>query len=101
MDIAEARALASEQLATLSKLLAPGRPLALFGDEGVVDHGWCFEFPWNTARYVETRNLADILGPGDGPIVVVKSTGDVWVMSSMPDPDIQLATYAAENGIEV
>ena len=52
----------------------------LAGGDIAEEHEWCYVFPWNTARYVETRNIADIFGPGGGPIVVVKETGDTWMM---------------------
>ncbi|GAA2603988.1 YrhB domain-containing protein [Actinomadura fulvescens] len=60
MDIDQARRLAEVHLAENSP---PSRPVALFEDELVEDLGWCFVFPWNTARYGETRDMADIIGP--------------------------------------
>ncbi|MEU5877722.1 YrhB domain-containing protein [Spirillospora sp. NPDC047279] len=96
MDINQARALAEKYL----RENGPQSPsVALFDDEFVHDHGWCYEFPWNTVRFIETRDLADIIGPGLGPIVVVKESGDTWLMGGFPDPDQQLANYAAEHGI--
>ncbi|KAB2343939.1 YrhB domain-containing protein [Actinomadura rudentiformis] len=96
MDIKHARTLAERYLTENSP---PSRPTALFEDDLVEDHGWCFVFPWNTARYVETRNMADIIGPGFGPIVVVKKSGETWMMSGFPPPEQQLSAYAASHGI--
>jgi hypothetical protein len=95
MNLEDARAIAEEKLHGLGH----ARPLALFPDESVRDYGWCYVFPWNTARYLETRDRSDALGPGTGPIVVVKESRDAWFMgSALPHAD-QLDAYAAEHGI--
>jgi hypothetical protein len=96
VTIAQARELAERYLSQFSSAKTP---LALFGDETAEDHDWCYVFPWNTARYVESLNLADSMGPGSGPIVVVRQTGDTWMMGSALPPDEQLAVYAVEHGI--
>ncbi|WP_067822758.1 YrhB domain-containing protein [Nocardia inohanensis] len=64
------------------------------------DHGWCYLFTWNTKRYFETRDIADSMGPGSGPIAVVKATGDAWMLTSAPSFDMQLDRYAREHGID-
>jgi hypothetical protein len=95
MDIAQARVLAEHLLARFS---TAEEPMALYEDESVDDRGWCFIFPWNTARYVKTLDISDSLGPGFGPIVVVKHSGDTWMMNGLPEEG-QLSSYAAEHGI--
>ncbi|GAB0102576.1 hypothetical protein JMUB6875_15440 [Nocardia sp. JMUB6875] len=96
MDEPQARALAADYLDRFS---SEERPLSLYPTSK--DYGWCLTFGWNTQRYLETRNMSDSMGPGTGPIVVVKSTGDVWMLSSAPSFDTQLAKYAAEHDIEL
>jgi hypothetical protein len=97
MDIEQARSLAEQYMA---KLFGSDHRMMVYENEFVTDRGWCFLFPWNTARYAETHDISDALGPGFGPIVVVKQSGDVWMMNSLPEED-QLAEYAAEHGIDV
>ncbi|MEU5860848.1 YrhB domain-containing protein [Nonomuraea sp. NPDC047529] len=95
MDRQQATLLAERYLAGFS---TAEKPLALYGDESVDDLGWCFVFPWNTARFIETRDFADVHGPGYGPVVVVKESGDTWMMNGLPEEQ-QLAAYAARHGI--
>ncbi|APA97233.1 YrhB domain-containing protein [Nocardia seriolae] len=94
MDEPQARALAAQYLEHFS---SEDRPLSLYPTSK--DYGWCLTFGWNTQRYLETRNLTDSMGPGTGPIVVVKSTGDVWMLSSAPSFAQQLEQYAQDHGI--
>lgn len=94
MNELQARQVAEQYLATFSNM---ERPLAL--DPEPEDEGWCFVFEWNTARFYQTEDIADAMGPGSGPIVVVKSTGDRWMLSSTPPFKIQLEEYANKNGI--
>ncbi|WP_157391864.1 YrhB domain-containing protein [Nocardia terrae] len=96
MDEPQARALAANYLEGFS---SAERPLSLYPSSK--DYSRCFTFGWNTQRYLETRNMSDSMGPGTGPIVVVKGSGDVWMLSSTPSFDTQLATYAAEHDIEL
>lgn len=98
MDLKQAWDLAERYLARLS---SEEQPLAFYGEEFVDDEGWCFVFPWNTVRYIETRDIAHVHGPGYGPIVVVKETGDTWMLSGHAPEEDQLAEYAAEHGIDV
>ncbi|WP_405498350.1 YrhB domain-containing protein [Nocardia sp. NBC_00511] len=95
MDEPAARSLAARHLEGIS---SPERLLMLFPSSK--DLGWCFTFGWNTQRYLETRNMSDSMGPGTGPIVVVKSTGDIWMLSSATSFDEQLAAYAQSRGID-
>ena len=94
MDEPTARELAARYLESFS---GQRRTLALYST--VEDHGWCYTFGWNTLRYIETGDIEDAIGPGTGPIVVVKPTGDVWMLSSAPSFDLQLARYSEEHGI--
>jgi hypothetical protein len=96
VNLSQARQLAEQHLSQLS---SEDQSLALFGDDMVDDRDWCYVFPWNTARYVESLNLDDSLGPGSGPLVVVKATGDIWMMGSALPPGDELATYEQEHGI--
>src|SRR5437868_2739577 len=98
MDISQAREIADRLLAKFGE---PANPVALFGNEAVKDAGWCFVFPWDTARYVETRDRRYLLGPGCGPIAVVKESGDAWMMHGATSSDVQLAAYAVEHGIAI
>lgn len=95
MDDSEARAIAARQLEGFS---TDWRPLALYPT--AKDYGWCFVFGWNTKRYLETRNISDSMGPGTGPIAVVKANGDTWMLTSSPSVEDQLTRYADEHGIE-
>lgn len=95
MDAILAREIADSYLSNYSN---SDRPLSLYPDPD--DENWCFVFEWNTTRYYETHDISDSIGPGSGPIVVVKSTGNVWMMSSAPGFDIQLTEYAIANNIQ-
>jgi hypothetical protein len=96
MNRDRARELAAEYLSRFPS----GEQLALFGDDMIEDHGWCYVLPWNTSRYVQSLDLRDSIGPGPGPIVVVKQTGETWMMGSALPPVEQLAIYARDHGIE-
>ncbi|RFS85507.1 hypothetical protein D0T12_10775 [Actinomadura spongiicola] len=90
MDIERAREIA---VAYLAGFASSARPLALFENDLAEDKEWCYVFPWNTAKYVETRVPSDSMGPGAGPVVLVKSTGAVWMLASSPPFEEQLAEY--------
>lgn len=96
MELAEARAAAEAELATMS---SPEHPLRLVEDADVADVGWGWVYAWNTARWFETRDPADLAGPGAGPVVVVKGSGEAFHLSSSPAFDLQLADYAAGRGL--
>ncbi|RVX37916.1 immunity protein 35 of polymorphic toxin system [Nonomuraea polychroma] len=96
MEIEQAKVLAERYLARFS---TAEEPLAFYDDESVDDLGWCFVFPWNTVRYIETRDISHVRGPGYGPIVVVKDSGDTWMMGGFAPEDEQLSAYAAKHGI--
>ncbi len=96
MDPSQARAIALQHLTTMS---ASDAPLALIDDAHVADVGWGLVYAWNTARWFETRDPADAAGPGAGPIVVIKATGEVFHLGSTPAIDEQLADYARRHGL--
>jgi hypothetical protein len=96
MDKDQARIVAARFLA---EKLPSATPLALF-DNDPEDRGWCFLFYWNTAEYVRTRDIAFNIGPGTGPIAVVKATADAWALGSASF-DAQLDDYARRHGIAV
>ncbi len=96
VDVTTARGHAERQLERYS---TPEQPMVLLGPETVRDHGWCYVFLWNTARYAETRDRADSKRPGSGPIVVVKESGDTWTMGTWLPVDMQLERYAEQHGI--
>ncbi|NRQ40223.1 hypothetical protein HII36_51640 [Nonomuraea sp. NN258] len=96
MDFHQAKALAERHLARFS---TAEDPLALYEseDESADDRGWCFVFAWNTVRYLRSRDLSDVHGPGYGPIVVVKASGDTWMLGGYAPEDEQLTAYAKEH----
>jgi len=96
MELAEARVAAQ---AELDRMSSASNPLRLFDDQFATDVGWGWVWAWNTARWFETRNPADSAGPGAGPVVVVKDSGEAFHLVSSPSYDEQLADYAAAHGL--
>lgn len=96
MELADARAAAQAELDSFS---SPGNPLRLVDDADVADVGWGWVWAWSTARWFETRDPADAPPPGDGPVVVVKETGETFHLGSTPAFDLQLAEYAKDRGL--
>ncbi len=96
MELAEARAAAESELAGMA---SPDNPLQLVDDGDVADIGWGWVYAWNTARWFATRDPADLAGPGAGPVVVVKDSGETFHLDSTPSFDIQLAEYATARGL--
>lgn len=94
MTIEEAHRLAQEYL---DGYFPPSDPVLLFPDEAAEDRGWCYVFYYNTKRYLETEDINYALGPGPGPVVVVKANSEVW-MTGGGNPEGQLSAYAAEHG---
>lgn len=95
MELIEARAAAAAYLDSLEA----GEPLRLAtGDEHVADVRWAWVFAWSTAQWFDTG--AGRPPVGGGPIVVVKGTGDTWMLDSITPYDDQLTAYAAEHGFE-
>lgn len=96
MELTEARGAAEAELARISSAAAP---LRLVDDADVADIGWGWVWAWNTARWFETRDPADLAGPGAGPVVVVKDSGEAFHLASSPSFDEQLAEHAARHGL--
>ncbi|MET9311998.1 YrhB domain-containing protein [Kribbella sp. NPDC003505] len=96
MKLTEARTAAAVFLRSIEHT---GEPLRLAGDDQhVADVGWAWVFAWSTAQWFETG--AGRPPVGGGPIVVVKSTRDTWMLDSATPYDDQLSAYAAEHGLE-
>lgn len=74
-------------------------PLRLAETCAVADVGWGFVYPWNTARWFDTRADADAIGPGLGPLVVTKERQEAFFLLSAPSVDEQLASYALACGL--
>ena len=49
---------------------------------------------FSTARWFATQDPADAPPPGNGPMVVVKESGETFHLGSTPSFDMQLAEYA-------
>jgi hypothetical protein len=98
MTIGEARALAQRHLDT-SGVTEQGQRLVIFPeDELVTDFGWCYMFHYNTERYVETNDPDSAMGPGRGPIAVVKKDGAIHELGSAPGYEDRLAEYGQAHG---
>lgn len=96
MELAEAREAAQAELDSMS---SESNPLRLVDDADVADVGWGWVYAWNTARWFSTRDPADLAGPGAGPVVVVKDSGQTFHLGSSPSFDEQLGGYAAAHGL--
>lgn len=96
MELAEARGNAQAELDGMS---STANPLQLVEDADVADVGWGWVWAWNTARWFATRDPADLAGPGAGPIVVLKESGETLHLASTPSYDRQLAEIARERGL--
>ena len=97
MELAEAREAAQAELDSFS---STENPLQLVDDADVADIGWGWVYAWNTARWFQTRDPADLAGPGAGPVVVVKDSEATFHLGSTPSFDQQLADYAAAHGLD-
>ncbi|CAM3987340.1 hypothetical protein NONI108955_03095 [Nocardia ninae] len=99
MDIRVARNSARHLLAQHSARFAtPADPFQLGPQGHVSDVGWAFVFPWSTTSWY-ADGTSPVLEPGTkGPIVVVKDTGDTWLLDSLSSYESQLAEYADANG---
>jgi immunity protein 35 of polymorphic toxin system len=78
---------------TLTELGAPDDLLQLASDT-VMDVGWAWICPWSTRRWFATGDPRDAQPPGLGPIVVVKHSGETWLLGTAVPYDDQLVTYA-------
>ena len=66
----------------------PGENLEIFFAE---DMGPAYVCYFNTKKYLETKDPADGLGPGPGPIGVPKDGSAAWSMRSTPSFAEQVA----------
>jgi hypothetical protein len=90
MDADAAGARAAEALRDLEE---PGQPLVLLPPR---EFDWCWLYPFNTARAVETGSFLDALVTG--PLVVPKNGAQPWVAPSSPPVERWLNEYATANG---
>jgi hypothetical protein len=98
MTINEARTLAQRHL-DASGVTEQGQRLVIFPeDELVTDFGWCYLFRYNTERCVETSDPDSAMGPGRGPIAVVKKNGTIRELDSAPGYEYRLAEYGRTHG---
>ncbi len=96
MERSEARAVAATFLESVE---SPGELLRLAtDDEHVADVGWAWVFAWSTREWFDTGEGRPPVGAG--PIVVVKSTRDSWMLGSATPYDEQLEGYAVEHGLQ-
>ena len=100
MDRNEACRRAQAHLDGASGVDAASRVYEAGPAEQAVDVGWAWVISWNTARYHRSGHIQDSLGPGSGPLVVVKDTRDVWMMGSAAPPNDWLRSYADEHGYD-
>jgi hypothetical protein len=95
MKLTDARAAAATFLESVE---SPGEPLRLAtDDEHVADVGWAWVFAWSTAQWFDTGQGYPPVGTG--PIVVVKSTRDTWMLDGATPYEEQLKAYADERGL--
>ncbi len=84
----------------LAELGAADEPLQLAPDDTMADVGWAWICPWSTRRWFATADPRDAQPPGFGPVVVVKQTGETWLLGTAVPYDEQLAAYARAHGAE-
>jgi len=98
MTIGEARELAQRHL-DANGHTEQGQRLVIFPEDEIAkDLGWCYIFHHNTERYVETNDPDYAMGPGRGPIAVVKKDGAIYEMGSAPGHEDILAEWGREHG---
>ncbi|KXK63001.1 hypothetical protein AWW66_04980 [Micromonospora rosaria] len=73
-----------------------GEPLALVPD-AATERGWCWLFPFNTVRAIETGDIMDSLATG--PLVVPKDGAEPWVAPSSGPVERWLNEYAMEKDL--
>jgi hypothetical protein len=83
----------------LAELGAPPDVLQTAPDDALVDVGWAWVCPWSTRRWFATGDPADAQPPGLGPVVVVKQSGETWLLGTAIPYDDQLDRYAAAHGL--
>ena len=93
MDVRQARQRAE---AKLRQVEDPAVPLRLVDGDQPGERDWCWIFPFNSARFLESGDFGDLIP--SGPIVVNKDGSDVWIANSAPPVEQWLNLYAAERG---
>ena len=93
MDQNEARALAEAKLREIEE---PGNPLRILDAVEPQEYPWAWTFMFNSARYLETRDIESSVI--SGPIVVNKDGSAVWQAPSAPPVEQWLNQYAEQNG---
>jgi len=94
----EARTIAQQHLDTSGVTEQAQRLVVFPEDELAEDLGWCYLLHYNTERYVETNDPDDAMGPGGGPIAVIKKDGTIYETGSAPGYKEQLADYGRAHG---
>lgn len=74
----------------------PDEPLTLVSG-AAVERGWCWLFPFDTVRAVETGDIMASLATG--PLVVPKDSAPPWVAPSSGPIERWLNAYAMEHGL--
>ncbi|MFG1918549.1 YrhB domain-containing protein [Micromonospora sp. NPDC048898] len=74
----------------------PDEPLALL-PESATERGWCWLFPFNTARAIKTGDIMASLATG--PLVVPKTGAEPWVAPSSEPIERWLNRYAMEEDL--
>lgn len=93
MDMTEARERATAKLRDLE---SADNPLRLDVSRDPQERSWCWIFPFDSARYLETGNFLDSVV--SGPIVVNKDGSDTWVAGTGAPLDDWLDRYARTHG---
>lgn len=65
-----------------------------------VESAFAWAFTYNTRSFVETGDIMRALGPGNGPIIVVKATGAAYQMPSAYSAREALRVFESEGRIE-
>lgn len=99
MNIAEAREIAQRHLDDSGRKDERGGRILVFPyDEMVEDLGWCYMFYYNSERYIETDDPSFAMGPGPGPIAVMKKDGAVYSTGGAPGYKERIEEYGREHG---
>jgi hypothetical protein len=94
MDVDTARAHAIEAIAQIER---DGEPLTLIAEDTPKEYEWCWLFPFNTVRGIETGDIMDSLVTG--PLVVPKNGAEPWIAPSSPPVEMWLNEYAEAEGL--
>ena len=94
MDAAKARERAIEAMHAIE---GPGQPLELLAPDAPGEREWCWLFPFNTVRAIQTGAFMDSVL--SGPIVVPKDGSEPWVAPSSRPVERWLNEYADVHGL--